>query len=222
MIYAQEEALGGQILFTGDEIADIIAFVHHDEEQHKFSEAGIPPRIREWMHHRHGEPGGGAETDGEELGHNHGHGQEGVCTVMSRTKDTSAKGRAQRNVARQGRREGVWGRTTALVSGGIGLSLISLGALADAPGSADYGHHGMMWGGGWGGMLFGLVMMLLVIAAIVAVVVLVVRLLGGAGSSIARLSGKTPTDILEERFARGEIDAEEFEERRRVLAKESN
>ena len=76
MIYAQEEALGEQILFTGDELADIIAFVHHDEEQHKFSEAGIPPRIREWMHHRHGEPGGGADTHGEELGH--GHGQEGM------------------------------------------------------------------------------------------------------------------------------------------------
>ena len=47
--------------------------------------------------------------------------------------------------------------------------MISLGALADAPGSAEYGHHGM-WGGGWGGMLFGLVAMLLVIAAVVAAV----------------------------------------------------
>jgi len=71
MIYAQEEALGEQILFTGDEFADIIAFVHHDKEQHKFSEADIPPRIRAWMHHSHGEPGGGAATHGEELGHGH-------------------------------------------------------------------------------------------------------------------------------------------------------
>lgn len=74
MIYAQEEALGQQILFTGDEIADIIAFVHDDEEQHKFSEADIPPRIRQWMHHSHGEPGGGAGAHGEELGHHHGDG----------------------------------------------------------------------------------------------------------------------------------------------------
>ena len=76
MIYAQEEALGEQILFTGDEIADIIAFVHHDEEQHKFSEADIPPKIRAWMHHAHGTPGGGAEAHGEELGHHHGEGEE--------------------------------------------------------------------------------------------------------------------------------------------------
>jgi putative membrane protein len=138
---------------------------------------------------------------------------------MNKAKDTPAKEWAQRNGGRQGRREGVWGRATALASGGIGLSLISFGALADAPGGADYGHHGM-WGGGGGGMLFGLIMMLLVIAAIAAAVVLVVRVLGGAGSGTTKPSGKTPADILEERFARGEIDAAEFEERRRALAKD--
>ena len=76
MIYAQEEALGEQILFTGDELADIIAFIHHDEEQHHFSEADITPEVRKMMHHSHGEPGGGAEMHQEELGHDHGHGQE--------------------------------------------------------------------------------------------------------------------------------------------------
>ncbi len=145
-----------------------------------------------------------------------------ACTVMNSAKDTPAEGGVRRDPGGRGGYAGRWARATALASGGIGLSLISLGALADAPGSAESGHHGMMWGGGWGGMLFGLIMMLLVIAAIVAVVVLVVRILGGAGSSTAKPSGKTPADILEERFARGEIDAEEFEERRRVLAKESN
>ncbi|MDX1575758.1 MAG: SHOCT domain-containing protein [Kiloniellales bacterium] len=78
-----------------------------------------------------------------------------------------------------------------------------------------------MWGGGWGGMFFGFFMMLLVIAAIAAAVVLVARVLGGGGIGTGKSSGKTPTDILEERFARGEIDAAEFEERRRLLAKDS-
>lgn len=76
MIYAQEEALGEQILFTGDELADIIAFIHHDEEQHHFSEADITPEVRKMMHHSHGEPGGGAAMHGEELGHGHGEGEE--------------------------------------------------------------------------------------------------------------------------------------------------
>lgn len=76
MIYAQEEALGEQIFFTGDELADIIAFVHNDEEQHRFSEADIPPEIREMMHHTHGEPGAGAKAHEEELGHQHGMDEE--------------------------------------------------------------------------------------------------------------------------------------------------
>lgn len=51
MIYLQREELGEQIEFTGDELADIIAFVHHPGEQAKFSEDDIPPRIEGLMHH---------------------------------------------------------------------------------------------------------------------------------------------------------------------------
>jgi len=79
-----------------------------------------------------------------------------------------------------------------------------------------YGPH--MWHGGpW--MFVGPLMMIIFIAAAVAVVVLVVRWLGGSGHGTAAhpSPGRTPLDILKERFARGEIDKEEFEERRRVL-----
>ena len=79
MIYAQEEALGGQILFTGDELADIVAFVHNDEAQHDFGEADLTPEARKMMHHQHGAPSG-PEAHAEELGHGHmagqGHGDE--------------------------------------------------------------------------------------------------------------------------------------------------
>ena len=49
-------------------------------------------------------------------------------------------------------------------------------------------------------------------------VVLLVRWLGGPGYGGALHSppGGTPLDILKERFAKGEIDKEEFEERRLV------
>ena len=51
MIYAQQEVYGDQILFTGEEIADIIAFVHDDEQQHKFNATMIPSKIMKLMGH---------------------------------------------------------------------------------------------------------------------------------------------------------------------------
>ena len=91
-------------------------------------------------------------------------------------------------------------------------------ALAQQPQQGPYyGPH--MWNGGWGGWFFGPIMMIVFIAVAVVVVVLLVRWLGGPGHGGAHLGppGKTPMDILKERFARGEIDKEEFEERRRIL-----
>lgn len=46
MIDLQDEELGGQVEFTGRELADIIGFVHNADEQKKFSEADIPPNIK--------------------------------------------------------------------------------------------------------------------------------------------------------------------------------
>jgi putative membrane protein len=70
-------------------------------------------------------------------------------------------------------------------------------------------------GWGWGGMIFGPIMMIVV----VVLVVLLVRWLGEPGHGVTSHNppGKTPLDILKERFAKGEIDKDELEERRRVL-----
>ncbi|MEE8501508.1 MAG: c-type cytochrome [Kiloniellales bacterium] len=75
MIYAQEEALGEQILFTGDELADIIGFVHNDVAQHDFGEADLTPQARAMMHHNHGEADSGPKAHAKEIGHLHGEGQ---------------------------------------------------------------------------------------------------------------------------------------------------
>ena len=84
---------------------------------------------------------------------------------------------------------------------------------ADRP---DYWHYG--WG--WGHMIFGSLMMILFWGGIIVVIVVAMRWLGSGSSH-----GTTPAtprnkalDILQERFARGEIDKEEFEERRRLLS----
>ncbi len=91
-------------------------------------------------------------------------------------------------------------------------------ALADpTEGYQEFGPH-MMWGGGWTGWVFGPVMMILVLAAIVAAVVLIARTVGHAAHGpTSPAVGRDPIDILKERFARGEIDKDEYEERRRVL-----
>ena len=78
----------------------------------------------------------------------------------------------------------------------------------------------MMWGAGWYGMIFGPLLMILVLAVVIAVAVLIVRSVGGPWQGTVPPHyppHRTPVDILKERFARGEIDKNEFEERRRVL-----
>lgn len=70
--------------------------------------------------------------------------------------------------------------------------------------------------GGWGfgfGWLFMILFGGLVILGIVAIAK---WLMGGSGSG-GTPAQKTPLQILEERYARGEIDRDEFEQKKRDL-----
>jgi putative membrane protein len=83
-----------------------------------------------------------------------------------------------------------------------------------------YGDH-MDWddGDGWWMVLIMIVVLALVIGTIVWAVVYATRHShpGTAGNALLAGSGSTARAILDERFARGEIDAAEYEERRRLL-----
>ena len=68
MIAAQEEALGEQIQFTGDELSAIVAFLHDDAEQHKLTEDSLSAEVMELMDHGHGEEPG-EEAHAQELDH---------------------------------------------------------------------------------------------------------------------------------------------------------
>lgn len=46
MIFMQQQELGAQTDFTGQELADIIAFVHDPKERRKFAEEDFPALLR--------------------------------------------------------------------------------------------------------------------------------------------------------------------------------
>jgi putative membrane protein len=67
-------------------------------------------------------------------------------------------------------------------------------------------------------MFLGPLWMIVVLAVVIAVTVLLIRWLGGPWQGgTAPPPNRTALDILKERFARGEIDKAEYEDRRRVL-----
>ena len=86
-------------------------------------------------------------------------------------------------------------------------------AWAQGDGYAYYGHYGM-GGGGW---LFGPIMMVIFFALLVGAVVLILRLMGVDMGGGGAKKEDEPLEILRLRFARGELDREEYDERRKAL-----
>ncbi len=98
------------------------------------------------------------------------------------------------------------------------IRLALLASILATPVMADpenYGHM-MDWGHGYGfGMLFGPVLWLIVLGLVVAAVIWFVR------SLVGPLSHQKPSSAIAEldlRFARGEIDAEEYAARKKLLS----
>ena len=73
------------------------------------------------------------------------------------------------------------------------------------------------WGAG-GFWLMPLVMMAW-FALLIAVIVLLVRWLGGGSGGVKSVSRRTARDILDERYASGEIDQKEYLQRKKDIGK---
>lgn len=71
------------------------------------------------------------------------------------------------------------------------------------------------WSLGSGGMIFGPLGMFLWLVLLIAVVVVVMRYLGAMPNR--EVGNPSAKEILDARYARGEIDEEEYERRRKAL-----
>lgn len=104
---------------------------------------------------------------------------------------------------------------------GLAITMTPVLALAGSlTGRADGWHRGWGMGQGWGfgHGPFGILWMVLFWSVVIALIVFAVRKFSrstdGEESSISR---STPLEILQERYARGEIDEKEYQARKQVL-----
>jgi len=100
------------------------------------------------------------------------------------------------------------------------VPMLAMAAMVLLPADAQmmypgYGHED--WG--WGHAIAGPFMMILFWGGIILVIIFAVRGFGGGAPRHPEPSKRNNAlEILNERFARGEIEKEEFEERKRLIS----
>lgn len=114
------------------------------------------------------------------------------------------------------------------VLGGAVLVLVLLLAFSSSNlfGSGQMMGQGGMMNGGWSvfGMAWMVLLPLLFIGGPIALAVWAVMMLGSGrhdAGSAGEVHEQSAEEIVRQRFARGEIDAEEYEERLRILSEET-
>jgi putative membrane protein len=107
-----------------------------------------------------------------------------------------------------------------MVPGMLVTSLFFRGTAAAQSGRYGYWHMGpgMMgdWGMGWLGMIFMIAFWTLIIAGLVLLIRWLIQNTGGKGRQPST-AGSRAMEILKERYARGEIDRDQFESMKRDI-----
>jgi putative membrane protein len=104
----------------------------------------------------------------------------------------------------------------------VGAASSAMAEVGETPGSNTPYYHGhdMMWGGSqWSGfgMVLGPVFMMLIVLGIIAGIVYLFKMFGGSGLGASHAAHDRALVLLKERYAKGEIDTEEFSERKKQL-----
>jgi putative membrane protein len=105
----------------------------------------------------------------------------------------------------------------ATLFAGLAAAWIPASALAhgDENGGGSWSHN---WAGEAGHMAFGSLAMILFWGGLILLIVLAVRWFGGTSGNADRpATGSTALETLQKRFARGEMERDDFEEQKRLL-----
>jgi putative membrane protein len=101
----------------------------------------------------------------------------------------------------------------------MNLALTILREVATQWRGYEWGHGPGMMGGGYGMGWFGSIIMIAFWIAVIVGIVLLIRwlIIYTRTPSHGTSSGESALDILKKRYARGEIDKQEFEEKKKDL-----
>jgi putative membrane protein len=100
--------------------------------------------------------------------------------------------------------------------GSASLAVVSFGAgLVLAQPWGGHGPGMMGWGQGWGWLV--ILLMVIVWALVILGIIALVRWLWVSGPRRTAGHGESPLDIVKARYARGEINKEEFEQKKKDL-----
>ena len=101
----------------------------------------------------------------------------------------------------------------------MNFALTTLRQLATQWRGYEWGHGPGMMGGGYGMGWFGGIIMIAFWIAVIVGIILLIRwlIISTRTTSYGTGSGESALEILKKRYARGEIDKQEFEEKKRDL-----